>query len=157
MPSVSGGELIELARTWNVGNRAFREMFELLPKEEGRSYNELVYREGEVSVIQALAMEDCNDVWSRDEARAATKESVKAIAKRKRDGADAKELRNLRRELRKERRDIVDELLEADGIFGAINRSMSPREGFRNKVILITCLGRTIREFQEDNDEEDLP
>lgn len=143
------GALRELAKTWRVGNKTFREMFDVAVKDPDEVYNKISLREGEIDLIGQLALDDCNDVWSKDEARTRTRDDAKALSVRRREGASNTEVKGLRRDLRRKRKRIAEELVEAGGIMTAINTAEKPRDAFKNKVILITCLGRTVREFTE--------
>lgn len=147
--TVSGAELRELARTWRAGNKAFREIFDVKPKAPDRPYNEVVLRPGDMELVHELALEDCNTVWSDAEARKATQAQAAELSERRRAGAPSAELRGLRRELGAARAKLRGQLLEEGGIVGAINRTESSRDAYRNKVILVSCLGRTVRELTE--------
>ena len=141
--------LQELAKTWRAGNKAFKEMFDVAIKEPAEVYNKISVREGEIDIISQLALDDCNDVWAKDEARTRTKDQAKALRVSSREGASKVEVKRLRRNLRVNRKRIAEDLVEAGGIVTAINTAERPRDAFKNKVILITCLGRTVREFTE--------
>jgi hypothetical protein len=124
-------------------------MFDVAVKDPNEVYNKISLREGEIDLISQLALDDCNDVWSKDEARTRTKDDAKNLSDRRRAGASAAEVKRLRRDLRRKRKSIAEDLVEAGGIVTAINTAENSSDAYKNKVVLITCLGRTVREYTE--------
>jgi len=141
-------ELRAVASKWRVGNAAFRELFDVQPRQEGAIYNEVVLKD-DADKIKLDAYEEINKQWTDLQARKATKEERRtlndATYKAKDSGIEKKELRKIRRPLitavREKRETARRAIEESGGLLGSINNAEKSSEAAKAKAMLVFYLG----------------
>ena len=155
MPSFTsaGAELRQLARTWRTGNRAFRELFNVLPKEPGDVYNKIVIKPSAPSSYRE-ALLGVNDAWITSQVSKAAKPHVQAIRRQKQQLAErdltkreiTQQLKPLRQSLQQKREQLTQELKQQGGMLSQIKGATSSSVAANTKALLVLSLGQYLEE-----------
>ncbi len=154
-------QMREIARQWNKGKAAFKDLFDNLPKKEGAVYNEFVLKD-DPGLLHLVALDACNEAWAGAEAGRQTRLLRKETNATIRDLRDSertkslvrKESRALRRALNAEVRSVRGDILDRGGMLASIDDADKPSKAYNAKVFMILCLGKWIEEEGPDAMEE---
>ena len=147
MPSFvsAAAELRDLAKKWRVGQRAYNDMFDVLPREEGQVYGEVRLKDTPTDPYHRYVFEDCNEQWCKQEVQRRTKNDRYAIKQAKQSGVKKEELRAMRKLATRKQALIQQQLTESNGLLGKINNATKSSEAANAKAFLILCLGEYIQ------------
>ena len=149
----AGSELRQLARVWRTGNQAFRELFDVLPKQPDETYNRIVLKP-DASTTYREALQGVNDAWVTSQVSKATRVRAQAIRQQRQQLTErgvssreaTKQLKPLRRGLQESRERLAQELSQKSGIVSQIREAKSSSDAAKAKALLVLSLGQYIEE-----------
>ena len=155
MPSFTGAgaELRQLARVWRTGNLAFRELFDVLPKEEGQTYNKMVLNKG-ASERYLDALVQVDDAWiasrvnkvMRGPTQALRHERQRLVERNVPKAEITRQLRPLRKGLQERRKQLTQEIVLQGGIMAEITKAVKTSDAAKAKALLVLSLGQYLEE-----------
>lgn len=146
----SAAELRELARKWRAGQRAFNDLFDVLPSAEGQVYNKIYLKET-ADPYYKEALKELNEEWVKQETRRLTAADNRTLQQARRQAEFPKEeLKTMRRRLAGKRSILEQQLTERSGLLSGINDAKKASDAAKAKAYLVLYLGEYISTFPKE-------
>ena len=157
MPSIvsSASQLTQLARRWRIGVKAYKNLFDELPREVGQVSGKLVFKDNP-DLLNLAAFQECNEQWAGFQTQKDTLDLRRTVRLQILDikaGSSGKEEKERRvQALRDGQRTTLkahrNRLLNRGGMLNIVTTAKKPSTASNAKAFIKLCLGQFLEETE---------